>query len=347
MRRSLGRFFQQVQGGTLKLLLLGGSTLLLWGVFAPVGTLVWWMNQGSKPLESIEFKRETTAEDSLNPLPIAKIDCYIVYFPGVGDYSANQLTPGEAFFLNQLTQQHPNCVAVSDVFPYSASNTSLGERRLLAPLWTAIEQAEGWLKNADILIKIRNLWRFAISADDRYGQVYNRAIAVAVIDRMNAAHPLPDTAAQPLKIVLIGTSGGAQVALGAAEYLGRFPWKAAPSPDAQLFVVSVGGDFEGNVGFEAVDRVYHLQGKQDWVEDLSRWVFPSRWPITVGSPFNQAVRQGRYSAQTIGPHEHDGSRGYFGLEKIERLQTTYVALTLQQVSQLPIWFSRNQNKEQL
>lgn len=336
MRTSLNRLFQRVQGGTLKLLLMGGGMLLLWGIFAPVGTLVWWTSQGSKPLESTASKRQIKTKKPLESSPIAKIDCYIIYFPGVGDYSADQLIPGEAFFLQQLSQQHPNCVAVSDVFPYSVSNTSLGGQRLLAPLWSAIEQADGWLENADILIKIRNLWRFAISADDRYGQVYNRGIAIAVIDRMQAAHPIPDTSDKPLKVVLIGTSGGAQVALGAAEYLER-------SLDLQLFVVSVGGDFEGNVGFESADQVYHLRGSQDWIEDLSRWVFPSRWRITVGSPFNQAVRQGRYSVQTIGPHEHDGSRGYFGLEKIERLQMTYVALTLQQVSQLPIWSSRNKN----
>ncbi|MCU0552437.1 MAG: hypothetical protein MUC48_24160 [Leptolyngbya sp. Prado105] len=327
MLRSLNRFLQRVEGGTVKLLLLGCGMLLLWGIFAPAGTLLWWLNLSREPLETMGKRDSKSASKSSRQLPV---NCYIVYFPGVGDYSANQLTSGEEFFLNRLTQQYPNCVAVSDVFPYSASNTSLGGQRLLAPMWTAIEQADGWLENADVLIKIRNLWRFAISADDRYGQIYNRGIAMAVLDRMNAAHPIP-APGQPLKVVLIGTSGGAQVALGAAEYLARSQYQP------QLFVVSVGGDFEGNLGFNAAKQVKHLQGKNDWVEDLSRWVFPSRWGITVGSPFNQAKREGRYQVQTIGPHEHDGDRGYFGLARIDNSQTTYVERTLQQVSQLPIW----------
>jgi hypothetical protein len=327
MPRSLNRFLQRVEGGTLKLLFLGGSVLLAWGIFAPVGTLMWWLNQSREPLETA-----TQPESRLKSSRSSSIDCYIVYFPGVGDYSTNQLTSGEEFFLTQLTKRYPNCVAVFDVFPYSASNTSLGGQRFLAPVWTAIEQADGWLKNADVLIKIRNLWRFAISTDDRYGQIYNRGIAMAVLDRMNAAHPIP-APEQPLKIILIGTSGGAQVALGAAKYLAKSRYQP------ELFMVSVGGDFEGNLGFDEAKQVDHLQGANDWIEDLSCWIFPSRWSITVGSPFNQAKQQGRYTVQTIGPHEHDGEQGYFGLAHMGNSQTTYVERTLEAVSQLPIWSS--------
>jgi len=41
----------------------------------------------------------------------------------------------------------------------------------------------------------------------------------AIIDRMNAAYSIPLSQRQPFKIILIGTSGGAQVALAAAPYL--------------------------------------------------------------------------------------------------------------------------------
>jgi len=79
-------------------------------------------------------------------------------------------------------------------------------------------EAEGWLNVADVLIKIRNLWRFAISVDNRYGPIYNQGIATAIIDRMNAAYSIPLSQRQPFKIILIGTSG-AQVALAAAPHL--------------------------------------------------------------------------------------------------------------------------------
>lgn len=326
----LKRSLRWLQGGTLKLLFLGGGTLLVWGVFAPIGTLTWWLSQSSGQL-GFKPEQQPSNDRALVKKPQgATIDCYIIYFPGVGDYSANQLTPGEEFFLSHLTQQHPNCVAVSDVFPYSASNQSLGGQRLLAPFWTAIDQTNGPLQKLNALIKIRNLWRFAISADDRYSPIYSQGIALAVRDRMNAMHPIPDPGKQPIKLILVGTSGGAQVALGAAPYLKE--WL-----NPQILMVSLGGDFQGTAGFNVTEHVYHLQGDRDWVEDLSGWVFPSRWRIVVGSPFNQARLQGRYTEQTIGPHEHDGDQGYFGLAPVGNSKTTYVDLTLQQVNQLPIW----------
>jgi hypothetical protein len=76
---------------------------------------------------------------------------------------------------------------------------------------------------------------------------------------------------------------------------------------------------------------------RDWIEDISRFVFPSRWAITVGSRFNQARREGRYIVQVSAPHTHDGEQGYFGIETVEGSHKTYVELTLQEVNKLPIW----------
>lgn len=330
MLKLIGQILLWLRGGTLNLLVLTGIILLVWGTVAPVGTLVWWVNEA----ESLVFKKNRSKRlpserQASSDTKSSTINCYIVFLPGVGDFSANQLTPEEEFFLDRLVELHPNCVAVSDVFPYSAANESLGGRRLLAPLWRFAEEADGWLKNADVLIKIRNLWRFAISVDERYGPIYNQGIASAIIDRMNATHPIPQNSSQPLKIILIGTSGGAQVALSAAPYLNQ--WL-----DSEIVVVSVGGVFAGKEGFPVVEHTYHLQGRQDWIEDIGRIIFPSRWPWTVGSPFNQAQQQGNFTVQTIGPQAHDGSTGYFGKE-LARPNITYVELTLQSVNKLPIW----------
>ncbi|MBG1241660.1 hypothetical protein [Nostoc sp. NZL] len=339
MRRIGGQILLWLQSGTLRLLVLAGIILLAWGTFAPVGTLVWWLSQSS---ESLGIKKDPTKKlprdnRSLEVDKSKNIDCYIVFLPGVGDFSANQLTLGEEIFLNKLEQIHRNCVTVRDVFPYSAANESLGGQRLLAPLWSAAEKGDGLFSNTDVLIKIRNLWRFAISADDRYGQIYNLGIANAIIDRMNAVYPLSKRPKQGLKVILVGTSGGVQVALGAVSDLEQ--WL-----NAQLIVVSIGGDFDGETGFDKVDHVYQLVGSRDWIEDISQIVFASRWPITVGSPFNQARLQGRYTVMKTGPHAHSGSQGYFGTTTIGQSQTTYVELTLEKVNKLPIWSNRNQRQ---
>ncbi|MGF2036058.1 MAG: hypothetical protein RMZ43_012205 [Nostoc sp. CmiVER01] len=332
MRKIGGQLLLCLQNGTLKLLVLAGLILLAWGTIAPVGTLVWWLSQSSESLGIKKSLIKKSPRDNLSSKleKSQNIDCYIVFLPGVGDFSANQLTQGEEFFLNELERIHPNCVTVRDVFPYSAANESLGGRRLLAPLWSAAEKADGWFSNTDVLIKIRNLWRFAISADDRYGHIYNLGIANAIVNRMNAVYPLPKYPKQRLKLILIGTSGGVQVALGAVNYLDQ--WL-----NAELIVVSIGGDFNGENGFDAVEHVYQLVGRRDWIEDISQIVFASRWPITVGSPFNKARRQERYTVVKTGPHAHSGSQGYFGTTTIGQSQTTYVELTLKKVNQLPIW----------
>ncbi len=340
----IGRILLWLRGGSLKLLTLAGIILLIWGTLSPVGTLVWWLSQ---EVESLGFKKNQQkrlppSNNSNSVNKSSKINCYIIFLTGVGDFSTNELTPGEEVFLDGLGRSHPNCVVVQDVFPYSVANENLGGARLLAPLWRFANEAEGWLGIADVLIKIRNLWRFAISADDRYGPVYNLGIATAIIDRMDAAHPIPQSPGQVIKIIIMGTSGGAQVALAAAPYLDQ--WLNAEL-DPQIVIVSIGGVFAGTDGFNVGEHVYHLEGRRDWVEDIGSIVFPSRWPWSVGSPFNQARQQGRYTVHTTGPHAHDGSTGYFGKDRVGANDVRYVDLTLQQVNQLPIWSMQKLNEQ--
>ncbi|MUL36383.1 hypothetical protein [Gloeocapsopsis dulcis] len=338
MLKLIERILEWLRGGTLRLLILAGVILAIWGTLSPLGTLVWWLTQS----ETLGFKRQSPQLPSRNDSKAtgnpANLNCYIVFLTGVGDFSTNELTEGEEVFLKGLAQTHQNCAVVKDVFPYSAANEDLGGERLLAPVWHFANEAEGWFGIADVLIKIRNLWRFAISADERYGPVYNQGIANAIVDQMNAANPLPPASRrQPLKIVLIGTSGGAQVALGATQYLDQ--WLM----NTRIIVVSVGGVFGGINGFDQAERVFHLRGTQDWVEDIGGIIFPSRWVLTVTSPFSRARQQGRYRSVLSGPHEHDGSQGYFGRDQLPESNTTYVNLTLEAINQLPIW-QRSENK---
>lgn len=298
----IGQIFRGLRGGSLRLIGAAGCVLLAWGMTAPVGTIVWWLNEGAESLglRILGQPRAPLPAPSSQP-DTRSIDCYIVFLSGVGDFSADQLTNGETYFLAQLVQAHPHCVAVDDVFPYSAANESLGGRRLLAPFWQFVNDGKGVWAFTGTLIRIRNLWRFAISTDDRYGTIYNQGIATAILDRMNAAYPLGKTRPDRLHIILVGTSGGAQVALGAAPYLQE--WLGEP----RLTLVSVGGVFSGSRGFDALQEVYHLRGDRDWIEDIGK-IFPSRWVWVVGSPFNRARRSGEYSVYRTGNHEHDGEQ---------------------------------------
>ena len=328
MLRLLVKLFFWLRGGSLKLLTIALLILLVWGTLSPVGTLIWWADEGVQLLGLKTNPKVISISPNTSISKSSQLNCYIVFLPGVGDFSANQLTSGEELFLDSLVAAHPNCIAVGDVFPYSAANESLGGKRVLAPLWNFADRAQGWLAISNVVIKIRNLWRFAISADPRYGPIYNQGIATAIIERMNAQQPIPE---KP-QIILLGTSGGVQVALGAADYLKR-------DLEADIVVVSLGGVFAGTNGFKVSDRVYHLHGEFDWVENIGAIVFPSRWRWSVASPFNQARLQNRYTVASSGAHAHDGAEGYLG-ENLNNKGVTYVDLTLQQVNQLPIWSAK-------
>ncbi|MGB3206808.1 MAG: hypothetical protein WBB28_17620 [Crinalium sp.] len=326
-----------LQGGALRLLTLAGIILLVWGIVSPVGTLYWWLNQSAenlgllkKPDTLLLSKDNKDIKNSSLNNSNKEINCYIVFMPGVGDFSADELTNGERIFLTNLIEKHPECAAVADVFPYSAANESLGGQRFLAPMWRFANNATGWLGGAGVLIKIRNLWRFAISADNRYGTIYNQGIASAILHRIDIVHPIPKSPEQPLKIILIGTSGGVEVSLNAVPYLKQWI-------DAKIIVVSIGGVFNGRNGFNQAEHLYHLRGTRDWVEDIGGILFPSRWLWNVTSPFVQARLRGIYTSIISGNHTHDGAQGYFGEDLIPNSQIKYVDLTVQKVNQLPIW----------
>jgi hypothetical protein len=184
MPRWISRTFHRLSGTTVKLIFLAGGLLVLWGMVAPVSTIVWWLNQTA---ESLGLEKKEEKPDVLLQPAVAssasKIDCYIVFLPGVGNFSPDEITEGERRFVDQLAARHPNCVAVRDVFPYSVVNQDL-DQGFLSPLWQAAKESES---SAYVLIQIRNLWRFAISADDRYSPVYNLSIAHTIVEWMNAA----------------------------------------------------------------------------------------------------------------------------------------------------------------
>ncbi len=327
IKRILSRFSSR----SLNLIGLATLLLLIWGTIAPVGTLVWWL-----ALESEDLNVDTDqppdgllSDDDLNSDAALEPLCYIIFLPGVGNTGSGSLPPGETEFLNRLIASHPDCVAVDDVFPYSLRQQSLVEDRPLADFWESAQEAEGWL--GQVLINIRNFWQMALSADDRYGPTYNWGIAAAVVDRINAKQPIRNQQ-QPLELILIGTSGGAQVAVGSTPYLDR--WL-----NANITIISIGGFFEGTEGFAEAQRIYHLQGKQDYIAPIANVVFPARWRWTVGSPFNQARRKKKYVELISGPHEHQGDQGYFGTEQMPEQTQRYLDVTLEKVKQLPVWVS--------
>ena len=209
---------------------------------------------------------------------------------------------------------------VVQVFPYSVTNRALTGRRAFAVVWRwalrgklgqrRLGQAAGFLINA------RNLWQVLVSADRRYGPMYNRGTAALVVRALRRRGYVGGG-----RIVLIGFSGGGQIAIGAAPYLKE-------ATRAQVVVASLGGVMASDPGVLEADRVLHLHGRRDRVQRWGAWLFPGRWRLLPWSPWNVARRRGTLASVTIGPCDHTGAEGYLDDHAIAADGRSYLAVTI-------------------
>jgi hypothetical protein len=187
--------------------------------------------QGAEVVLSHNWSLNVLSQTSLTS-PTSRINCYIVFLQGVENFSPDEITDGEKYVIDQLAARHPHCVTVRDVFPYSVVNQPV-DQGFSSPLWQSAKDSETF---GYLLVQMRNLWRFEISADDRYGLVYNLGIARTIIEQMNAAYPIARSD-QPINLILLSTSSGTQVALGTTVHLNQWI-------NACLTVISLGGTSE-------------------------------------------------------------------------------------------------------
>lgn len=267
-------------------------------LLSPFEALGWWAGWSHRQLDP----EPPTPTD--NPTAEANdVQQYAVYLTGVGGFSGEALTDFEEHLLALLRTQLPDVLIIQDVFPYSVTNNPLDGERVLAGMWHWLQKMRTKVPNNvfDVLIVVRNVLQVAVSADPRYGPVYNVGVAREVA-RSLLRHGYPIDSGKP--ITLIGYSGGAQVSVGAARYLR----KALHAP---IRVISLGGVISGDPGMDYVEHLYHLDGTKDYMPYVGNICYPGRWSLLTHSPWNNAKRQGRITVIEPGPMTHIGGRDYF------------------------------------
>lgn len=145
-----------------------------------------------------------------------------------------------------------------------------------------------------LAVNVRNAWVVAISADKRYGPIYNKGIAQTLYNSLIQRGYQPE-AGTP--ITLIGYSGGAQMAVAAAPYLKR-------ALGATVEVISLGGVMSANNPFLMLEHLYHLVGDKDVVAALGPILFPGRRKWFPLSYWNRARRKGKISEISLGAMGH-------------------------------------------
>jgi hypothetical protein len=230
----------------------------------------------------------------------AQPDCYIIFLSGIGRVSGATFSYREQDFLRRLARALPGAVVIDDVFPYSVNNLALTGQPFFARMWRwALRRKLNGPQIAGYLINVRNIWQVMISADKRYGPLYNQATAEVLLHSLRRYDYSLERKAP---VFVIGYSGAAQMAVGVMPYLKE--WLGAP-----LYVISLGGIFSSDPGLLDVDHFYHIVGSRD---DAHRYglVVPGRWSIFAMSEWNRARRAGKVSAIHVGPMRHTGSGGY-------------------------------------
>ena len=284
--------------------LLAGVVLLLVvlsALLSPFETLGWWAGWDRR------WPGPVAPPDTLPSPPsdetTALTRYYLVYLSGIGSFGPKLLIEKEINFLDLLQQRLPGAVIVRDIYPYSPTNDPLPGRRYLAPVWRLIHrlmEASG-VTLLVLIISVRNLFQVAISADRRYGPLFNfgvaREIALALVRH---GYRLGDR--QP--VVLMGLSGAAQIAVGATPVLRRLL-------RAPIWLVSIGGVLTDDPGIQVVEHVLHLSGSRDSVQHVGAWLYPGRWPIFKRSAWNRALARGKLTVVDVGPVRHMAQGDYF------------------------------------
>src|SRR6266568_2964363 len=283
----------------VQLLIVGLILVLAVGVLSPLESMEWWAGW------SEEGKAEAPAEDKPQETSTStepEFGHYVVYLSGIGAIAGDFLEKEEIAFLDKVEARVPGTAVVRDVFPYAMNNNGLTGHRPFKAFWQWIKGLK--LKHKQTManfVMLRNVFQVAVSADRRYGPIYNFGTSEVILDGLRRKGYRVGSG---IPVTLIGYSGGGQVSVGAATYLG-------PVLKAPILIISLGGVMADDPGFVNVRHLYHFHGQQDPVQSLGQILYAGRWSILPQSPWNKVKAEGKITMSDAGPVTHQDPGGYF------------------------------------
>ena len=267
------------------------------GFMAPLESLGWWAGWYGEGLAKIAPGESASGGDG------GKVARYVVYLDGISQ-SSSKYMPDIETFLDSLVPRLPaDTRLVRGIMTYSVLNRPLDDDPLFAGFWRFVDAVR--LKNPTsllgMLVNLRNVLVVAVSADRRYGPIYNSGIAQLVYEGLLHAGYRPRSGTP---VTLIGYSGGGQMSAGSASFLRN-------ALEAPIEVISLGGVISGSAQLLDLEHLYHFHGTKDDIERLGPIMFASRWKLSPLSNWNRALRLGRVSIHSLGPVGHQVPGGMF------------------------------------
>lgn len=284
--------------------------LVVAGLVAPSESLSWW-RRGSLgepvlrwPTHAEAFGRPGETTDDIVPAELpAEQPHYLIYLSGIGISGPDELPVVEIPLVQRLAERIGDTTFIWQIYPYSVANTALTQGRRLSSLWRTLARwkfEKHRLRGLAFLINLRNAFQLFVSSDSRYGPVFNLAIAEQIAAALIRNGYVPK---HRRPVTLLGWSGGAQIAAGAAWYLAAL--------GIEVRVMSMAGIMSADPGLDRAKKIWHLHGDPDKVQGLGTLLFARRWRIFRNSSWNRARRDGRLQIVRMGPLRHTGPGGYF------------------------------------
>ncbi len=291
---------------TLSLIQIALLAILFAAFLAPLEALGWWAGWYGDEVDTTLYPGTL-----IEPLPTNEdVSRYVVYLDGISQAQYEYLPEVERFLEALAADLPDDIVLITGIMPYSVLNRPLTEDRLLSFFWRLADRlqmtASGGFIGALIgaTINIRNTLIVSVSADQRYGPIYNQGTAQIIYNSLIHYGYQPNSG---LPITLLGYSGGAQMAMGSAPHLKR-------ALQAPIEVISLSGVMSGNHNILALEHLYHLVGDNDAVEREGPIFFPRRWKVFFLSYWNRAKQRGKISLISLGPIGHNGAQGPYSID---------------------------------
>ena len=288
----------------LELLIWFGSVLVvlvaLAGVYSVMVDFVFWegwMNGLPDP------SRLFTADGEAS----GRHQHYVVYLDGIHQ-SEESHPPRVSDFLGCLEESiAEDTMLVKGIEAYTITNAGLRSTTFAGWLWQRLFALQEHHPNGLVrficafCVQANNVIKVGISSDRRYGPVMNYELALKIARRLDAIGFRPHQAS---RIILVGYSGGGEMAIGTAEILQQLC-------RVRVQVITICGVFSGNGELESVNDVAMVVGSQDPVAALGRIAYPGRLSFLPLSNWNCWQRHHSLQRYMIEGMSHNGSSGPF------------------------------------
>lgn len=232
---------------------------------------------------------------------------FVVYLDGIHQMEESH-PPRVSDFLDVLEQGiNADMLLVKGIEAYTIMPVGLRASSYSQWFWERLFALQDQHPNrlvrffCSFFVQANNVIKVGISSDRRYGPVMNYELALKIARRLEWLGFHPTRAA---RVVLVGYSGGGEMAIGTAAML----QKICRVP---VQVITVCGVFSGNGDLSDIDHVAMVVGSRDPVAALGRLAYPGRLVLLPLSNWNRWQLSRSLHRYSIDGMSHNGDSGPF------------------------------------